>query len=447
MSQLPNPKSWNLFLLIMLMHVVHANPFSSVDSANTLSAHPTFFSTPLLLNLFSGEISTSNCPAGFEMDPGGNCVDIDECAAGGACGPNEICTNLNGGFQCDCAPGFIRNNDGDCIQDCSLLLCGPNQQCVVDNNGLASCECAPGFTRSDPTMPCIDIDECALGGACGPNEICTNLNGSFQCDCAPGFIRIGNGECIADPCAIIACPSGKVCVVDNIGNPSCECQDGFFEDTNGDCVPVIPCSVILCSVGLVCVEDANGNGMCINPVPVTLSNFTSGPTSDGKVLLNWETTTEQSNAGFEIQHSTDLKSWNNLNFIPGAGDSQKAISYQFEHQKPSPGLNYYRLHQIDLDGTGSFSKITFAELDFTTELSVYPNPSQQNLYIELPANAIEVPLTISLIGLDGRVVSNIQLNAKASLVKVEFPKRTPPGLYLLRLSTNRATYTKQVIKQ
>jgi hypothetical protein len=35
------------------------------------------------------------------------CVDIDECATPGACGTNMQCTNLEGGYKCECLPGFI----------------------------------------------------------------------------------------------------------------------------------------------------------------------------------------------------------------------------------------------------------------------------------------------------------------------------------------------------
>jgi Tol biopolymer transport system component len=44
--------------------------------------------------------------SGWQATPGG-CVDVDECASPTACGMNMQCTNFEGGYKCDCLPGFI----------------------------------------------------------------------------------------------------------------------------------------------------------------------------------------------------------------------------------------------------------------------------------------------------------------------------------------------------
>lgn len=92
------------------------------------------------------------------------CVDIDECSNPLACGSGATCSNLEGGYRCDCPEGFA------------------------------------GDARS-PTG-CVDFDECARS-PCGRDAHCINTDGSFRCLCPEG--RAGNpmdacnGKCFITP--------------------------------------------------------------------------------------------------------------------------------------------------------------------------------------------------------------------------------------------------------
>lgn len=70
-------------------------------------------------------------------------------------------------------------------------VCGTGAQCVNTQGGYF-CQCPPGFS-GNPKVSCVDIDECAAH-ACGPNAQCKNLPGSYQCDCKPGY----SGKCKSD---------------------------------------------------------------------------------------------------------------------------------------------------------------------------------------------------------------------------------------------------------
>ncbi len=59
----------------------------------------------------TGGVLVGECQSsGWQMTPDG-CVDVDECASPGACGANMLCTNSEGGFMCECLPGFIDEGD------------------------------------------------------------------------------------------------------------------------------------------------------------------------------------------------------------------------------------------------------------------------------------------------------------------------------------------------
>jgi hypothetical protein len=121
------------------------------------------------------------------------------------------------------------------------------------------------------------------------------------------------------------------------------------------------------------------------PLPVTLLNFTVTKQGDN-AQLNWSTSSEENNKGFEIQRSTDQSSWAVLNFIAGAGNSQVQNDYQYLDQNLPAGTYYYRLRQVDYDGNSSFSKIVPVTFDGGMALELKqnrPNPFNNNTSISM----------------------------------------------------------------
>ena len=95
-------------------------------------------------------------------------------------------------------------------------------------------------------------------------------------------------------------------------------------------------------------------------VPVELTSFTA--TSNGKeVILNWSTATELNNQGFEIERSEDNISFNTIGFVPGFGTTTEPKSYSYSDQSVNSGTNYYRLKQVDYDGSYEYSDVVEVE--------------------------------------------------------------------------------------
>lgn len=114
------------------------------------------------------------------------------------------------------------------------------------------------------------------------------------------------------------------------------------------------------------------------PLPIELISF--GIERD---VLHWETATEVNFSGFEVQHSLDGATFKEVGFVPGAGDGYGA-TYTMEVTLEE-GVNYFRLKQIDLDGTYEYSPMVSAEGDKAEEGEVYPNPSDGIVNISKPA--------------------------------------------------------------
>ncbi|HAB53906.1 MAG TPA: hypothetical protein DCE80_17305, partial [Ignavibacteriales bacterium] len=90
-------------------------------------------------------------------------------------------------------------------------------------------------------------------------------------------------------------------------------------------------------------------------IPVELISFSA--TANGKeVNLNWSTATELNNYGFEIQRKALGGEFATIAFVKGNGTTTQKNEYSFIEKNIDEGKYFYRLKQIDLDGTTSYSK-------------------------------------------------------------------------------------------
>lgn len=109
-------------------------------------------------------------------------------------------------------------------------------------------------------------------------------------------------------------------------------------------------------------------------VPVTLSRLAAVARS-GAVVVDWATSAEINNKGFEIQRSRDGRDWSVVGFVEGYGTTNEPRVYQFVDNRPSSGANYYRLRQVDLDGQYEYTYVVSAQLDDKGgDIAIYPNP-------------------------------------------------------------------------
>ncbi len=109
-------------------------------------------------------------------------------------------------------------------------------------------------------------------------------------------------------------------------------------------------------------------------LPVNLISFTATP-KQKQVQLDWSTSNESDNSFFEIQRSHDAVSWNEISRVDGSGSTGLVSVYRFIDVETSVGEVYYRLRQVDFDGSSTFSptiSVSFEQLNF----SAFPNPTQ-----------------------------------------------------------------------
>ena len=118
------------------------------------------------------------------------------------------------------------------------------------------------------------------------------------------------------------------------------------------------------------------------PLPVELTRFNAAAQAKG-IALSWATATEKNNDRFEVQRSADGQSFQTIGTVKGQGNSSSLREYSFTDSRPFAGQSYYRLRQVDTDGSSAFSPVVTVQT--RTEVAVYPNPA---------TNAVVLPSTL-----------------------------------------------------
>lgn len=110
----------------------------------------------------------------------------------------------------------------------------------------------------------------------------------------------------------------------------------------------------------------------VSVLPIKLITFT-GMLRGDDVQLNWATATETNNDYFEVERSLDGKSFTKIGFVKGAGNSVNVQKYIYIDISAENEVLYYRLKQVDYDGTFSYSNIVVVKQNISS-VKLYPNP-------------------------------------------------------------------------
>lgn len=173
-----------------------------------------------------------------------------------------------------------------------------------------------------------------------------------------------------------------------------------------------------------------------NPLPVTLTDFTATRTGSD-ALLRWATSQELNSAGYEVQVSTDGRTFRTLGTVASPSpNSQQARTYSFVDRETAKfGLRYYRLRQLDLDGKASLFGPQVVSFGSVATAAAYPNPFNSSLRILMqPTRGGQ--LTARLLDMQGREVfrRTALVEPTAQELPLDALDGLPQGTYLLHLN-------------
>ncbi|WP_262681519.1 GDSL-type esterase/lipase family protein [Hymenobacter rubripertinctus] len=172
------------------------------------------------------------------------------------------------------------------------------------------------------------------------------------------------------------------------------------------------------------------------PLPVSLTRFMATAVAAG-VRLDWHTATEVRNAGFQPERSTDGRQFGPLGFVPGQGSTASGATYSYLDTLYRPaGVAYYRLQQLDTDGTRTFSGVVRVGPGPGRPLTLYPVPATDWLMLEgIPGQQ----RTLQVYDLQGRQ-RILPLLAPGQRLDI---RQLPAGVYHIRSATAWGRFVKR----
>ncbi|OGX87841.1 hypothetical protein BEN48_10990 [Hymenobacter glacialis] len=195
--------------------------------------------------------------------------------------------------------------------------------------------------------------------------------------------------------------------------------------------------------------DAEAPSFC-KPLPVELVSFTAIASNQQKVSLKWATATEKNSANFVVERSADGKDFQAVRTVPAAGHSTGRIDYEVVDDKPLTGTSYcyYRLKQVDLDATFSYSPVRAVKLSSVGNgaLDVYPGNVDQQWVASsnLPAEVMSTD-ALQVVDILGRVQSVPFPAIKEGRWTLDM-HMLPAGVYIVRLKTSMGLFSQRIVK-
>ena len=185
-------------------------------------------------------------------------------------------------------------------------------------------------------------------------------------------------------------------------------------------------------------------------LPIELLSF-DAECNGNSVELAWATASEKNNDYFSLERSDDAINFTEIARIAGAGNSIERLDYSYTDFGVHGGDNYYRLVQVDYDGTRTASEIIVANCsDMPTEepeVVAYPNPFDSDLTVELE-NFGDRPARIDVYDVLGRLVYTEEVAAPQNDYQtVLHLGGLSDATYTVRVATSDFVINHKVVKQ
>ncbi|MEF8940360.1 MAG: T9SS type A sorting domain-containing protein, partial [Salinivenus sp.] len=187
-------------------------------------------------------------------------------------------------------------------------------------------------------------------------------------------------------------------------------------------------------------------------LPVELAAF-DGVQAGRAARLRWTTASEQSNAGFRVQHlGPATGSWTQVGFVESAapgGSTAQSNTYRFTTGTLAAGVHHFRLEQVDLDGSTHLHGPLRVEVTLQRPLRIsgpYPNPVRDRATISFAVNEA-AETTITLYNVLGQTVSTLYRGTPAAgAAKTAYldASTLPNGVYVVRLRAGERTESRRL---
>lgn len=174
------------------------------------------------------------------------------------------------------------------------------------------------------------------------------------------------------------------------------------------------------------------------PLPVELTYF-EADNQENSVVLNWVTNSEVENDYFEIQVSKDGYTFQTVARHEGQGNTTEVTNYSYEDTRVTSGVTYYRLKQVDFDGTTAYSDAKVVDRgEEQGEFVIFPNPVIDQFTI---SNIDNSDHTVEIYNMSGQLVKTEIANGRKTINTSGMPS----GYYTVKVTSATQSFIKKII--
>jgi hypothetical protein len=178
-------------------------------------------------------------------------------------------------------------------------------------------------------------------------------------------------------------------------------------------------------------------------LPVTLMSFRGEyDRTVNKVYLTWITAQETSSKEFVVERSSDGRTFTTIGKVAAAGYASRPTTYAYTDAQPAYGVNYYRLKQVDIDGTATLSGVVKIVTDKSGGFVAGPNPARTAVTIYRQGN--NEAAHIELVDVNGQLKKQVNLAATTYSTSIDVSGLSK-GIYLLKLTTAKGIQTEKIM--
>ncbi|MEP6683537.1 MAG: alpha-amylase family glycosyl hydrolase [Parafilimonas sp.] len=186
-------------------------------------------------------------------------------------------------------------------------------------------------------------------------------------------------------------------------------------------------------------KDVKGKVLAVNWL-----SFTAQKTGVHTVTLKWSTQSETNNDRFEVERSNDGVSFTKIASI-NASQTSGTQHYSFPDNNPLNGISYYRIKQVDKDGSYQYSSIQKINLaDVVKRWNIYPNPAKNKATVYALSNYTRADISVA--DLRGKIVYHVSMNNVNANQQINIPvQQLAKGIYVIKISTEQNTDTQKLL--
>lgn len=168
-------------------------------------------------------------------------------------------------------------------------------------------------------------------------------------------------------------------------------------------------------------------------LPIKFGSFFA--TKNGQnVNLSWTTEIEADNSHFNVEKSVDGNSWSNIAIVMGSGNSSTVKSYSYTDKNANASVLYYRLRQVDVNGTATYSSVkVIRSSEESNNTSVYAT-SKQSIAVDFNKQ-ISNNMVIRVFNSGGQIVAEQKIQSSSYRVNVPVVNAAS-GIYVVQVSDN-----------